>query len=55
MAWGVVFGRKRKLTPHQRSEAIARRRAGETCEAISASYNVNHSTISRLTSTEMDI
>jgi DNA invertase Pin-like site-specific DNA recombinase len=54
MAAGIAFGRKPKLTRHQRLEAIKRRKAGETCEAIAASYNVNHSTISRLTSTEMD-
>jgi DNA invertase Pin-like site-specific DNA recombinase len=27
---GVRFGRKPKLTPHQRAEALQRRRAGET-------------------------
>jgi DNA invertase Pin-like site-specific DNA recombinase len=27
---GVCFGRKPKLTPHQRAEALQRRRAGET-------------------------
>ena len=45
---GVVFGRKPKLTPHQRSEAIARRDAGEALADIGRSYNVSHSTISRL-------
>ena len=30
MAKGIVFGRKPKLTHHQRLEAIARRDAGET-------------------------
>jgi IS30 family transposase len=38
----------RKLTPHQRREAIARRDAGETLTDIARSYNVGHSTISRL-------
>ena len=48
-AAGVVFGRPHKLTPHQRREAIARRDVGkETMTAISNSYNVSHSTISRL-------
>jgi DNA invertase Pin-like site-specific DNA recombinase len=47
-ARGVVFGRKPKLTPHQRSEAIARRDAGEALTDIGRSYNVSHSTISRL-------
>jgi DNA invertase Pin-like site-specific DNA recombinase len=47
-AKGVVMGRKPKLTPHQRREAIARRDAGESLVDIAASYNVSHSTISRL-------
>ena len=45
---GVQFGRKRKLTFHQRQEAIARRANGEACVDIGRSYNVSHSTISRL-------
>jgi DNA invertase Pin-like site-specific DNA recombinase len=48
-ARGVRFGRKLKLTPHQRQEAIARREAGEALVEIGRSYNVSHSTISRLT------
>jgi DNA invertase Pin-like site-specific DNA recombinase len=48
MARGVVMGRKPKLTPHQRREAIARRDAGESLVDIGRSYNVSHSTISRL-------
>jgi DNA invertase Pin-like site-specific DNA recombinase len=47
-ARGVRFGRKLKLTPHQRQEAIARREAGEALVEIGRSYNVSHSTISRL-------
>jgi DNA invertase Pin-like site-specific DNA recombinase len=47
-ARGVRFGRKLKLTAHQRGEAIARRDAGETLTEIGRSYNVSHSTISRL-------
>jgi DNA invertase Pin-like site-specific DNA recombinase len=47
-AKGVVMGRKPKLTPHQRREAIARRDAGEALVDIARSYNVSHSTISRL-------
>jgi hypothetical protein len=35
-------------THHQRQEAIARREAGETLTDIGRSYNVSHSTISRL-------
>jgi DNA invertase Pin-like site-specific DNA recombinase len=47
-ARGVRFGRKLKLTPHQRREALARRQAGESLVEIGRSYNVSHSTISRL-------
>jgi DNA invertase Pin-like site-specific DNA recombinase len=45
---GVRFGRKPKLTVHQRQEALARRAAGEALVEIARSYNVSHSTISRL-------
>jgi Helix-turn-helix domain of resolvase len=48
MARGVKFGRKAKLTPHQVAEAIRRRDAGEALTEIGRSYNVSHSTISRL-------
>jgi hypothetical protein len=37
-----------KLTPHQIGEAQARREAGETLADIGWSFNVSHSTISRL-------
>jgi DNA invertase Pin-like site-specific DNA recombinase len=47
-ARGVKMGRKPKLTPHQRQEAIARRDRGEALTDIARSYNVSHSTISRL-------
>jgi DNA invertase Pin-like site-specific DNA recombinase len=47
-ARGVVMGRKPKLTPHQRQEAVARHTNGETLVDIARSYNVSHSTISRL-------
>jgi DNA invertase Pin-like site-specific DNA recombinase len=47
---GVKLGRKPKLTPHQRREAIGRRECGEVLTEIARSYNVSHSTISRLTS-----
>jgi DNA invertase Pin-like site-specific DNA recombinase len=47
-ARGIRFGRKLKLTPHQRGEALARKEAGETLAEIGRSYNVSHSTISRL-------
>jgi DNA invertase Pin-like site-specific DNA recombinase len=48
MARGVKFGRKRKLTAHQIAEARARREAGEALCDIGRSFNVSHSTISRL-------
>src|SRR5262245_28651991 len=47
-ARGVRFGRPLKLTPHQIAEAIARRERGEALAEIGRSYNVSHSTISRL-------
>ena len=47
-ARGVRFGRKLKLTPHQITEALQRREAGEALVEIGRSYNVSHSTISRL-------
>jgi DNA invertase Pin-like site-specific DNA recombinase len=49
-ARGVKLGRKPKLTEHQKREAIRRRDHGdETVREIGRSYNVSHSTISRLT------
>ena len=47
-ARGVRFGRKHKLISHQQAEALARRAAGEALVDIARSYNVSHSTISRL-------
>jgi DNA invertase Pin-like site-specific DNA recombinase len=48
-ARGVKMGRKPKLTPHQRREAIRRRDSGdETVREIARSYDVHHATISRL-------
>jgi DNA invertase Pin-like site-specific DNA recombinase len=52
IAQGVVMGRKPKLTSHQQQEAIRRRDAGENLTDIGRSYNVSHSTISRLTPKE---
>jgi len=50
-ARGVKLGRKPKLTEHQKREAIRRRdELGEPVRDIARSYNVSHSTISRLTS-----
>ena len=48
VARGVKLGRKPKLTPHQMKEAIKRRDGGEPVREIARSYNVHHSTISRL-------
>lgn len=48
-ARGVKLGRRPKLTPHQQQEARRRRDSGEeTLADIARSYNVSHSTISRL-------
>jgi DNA invertase Pin-like site-specific DNA recombinase len=47
-ARGVKMGRKPKLTDHQRREALQRRDAGEPTREIARTYNVSHSTISRL-------
>ena len=49
VANGVKMGRKPKLTPHQKREAIRRRDRGEeTLAEIGRSYNVSGWTISRL-------
>lgn len=45
---GVQFGRKPKLTPHQRSRALERLQAGEAARDIARDYNVSHPTILRL-------
>jgi IS30 family transposase len=45
----VKLGRKPKLTEYQKREAIRRRdHDGEPVREIARSYNVHHSTISRL-------
>jgi DNA invertase Pin-like site-specific DNA recombinase len=49
VARGVKMGRKPKLTQHQQREALRRRERGEPMREIARSYNVSHSTISRLT------
>ncbi|HEY1612237.1 MAG TPA: recombinase family protein [Rhizomicrobium sp.] len=48
VARGVKMGRMPKLTAHQRREALKRRDQGEAVREIARSYNVSHSTISRL-------
>src|SRR5262245_31974085 len=45
---GVRFGRPRKLTPHQRQEALHRLHAGETMSDVARTYAVDPATISRL-------
>ena len=47
-AAGVRFGRKPKLNPFQRAEAIKRRDAGEPQSLIAKTYGVDQATISRL-------
>jgi DNA invertase Pin-like site-specific DNA recombinase len=42
---GVRFGRPRKLTPHQRQEALQRLASGETQADVARSYNVDATTI----------
>jgi DNA invertase Pin-like site-specific DNA recombinase len=49
-AKGVRFGRPRKLTPHQRQEALQRLAAGETQADVARTYNVDATTIGRLAS-----
>jgi DNA invertase Pin-like site-specific DNA recombinase len=49
-ARGVKLGRRPKLTSYQQREARSRRANGESLTEIAHSYNVSHSTISRLPS-----
>jgi DNA invertase Pin-like site-specific DNA recombinase len=48
LADGVRFGRRPKLTKHQAREALKRVAKGEPLREIALSYDVDHSTISRL-------
>ena len=45
---GVKFGRPRKMTPHQRQEALQRLAAGETMADVARTYAVDATTIGRL-------
>ena len=45
---GVKFGRPRKMTPHQRQEALRRLNDGETMADVARTYAVDPATISRL-------
>jgi len=47
-AAGIRFGRKPKLTPHQRQEALERLAAGDSQLSIARTMGVDQSTISRL-------
>jgi DNA invertase Pin-like site-specific DNA recombinase len=47
-ARGVKMGRPFKMTPHQIKEALYGRGNGEPMRGTAKSYNVSHSTISRL-------
>src|SRR5580692_8992427 len=47
-ARGVKMGRPFKMTSHQIKEALRRRDAGEPMRDIARTYNVSHSTISKL-------
>ena len=47
------MGRPPKLTPHQVKEALRRRDAGEPMRDIARTYNVSHTTISRLGSVSL--
>jgi DNA invertase Pin-like site-specific DNA recombinase len=48
-ARGVRMGRRPKLTPHQKQDALRRKANGEAVREIARSYDVHNSTISRLT------
>jgi DNA invertase Pin-like site-specific DNA recombinase len=45
-ARGVKMGRKPKLNPHQRAEAIRRKESGEAVREIARSYNVHNTNLS---------
>src|SRR5262249_29882759 len=45
---GVRFGRPRKMTPHERQEALQRLAEGETQADVARTYAVDAATISRL-------
>ena len=48
IANGTKFGRKPKLTEHQRQLARHRIAKGDTCREIAKDFGVAHTTISRL-------
>jgi DNA invertase Pin-like site-specific DNA recombinase len=50
---GRQFGRKPKLTTHQRRAAQKRLTAGETQRSIARTFNVGQATISRLSADDV--
>ena len=46
----IFFGRKPKLNPFQREQALARLSTGETQAEVARTYGVDRATISRLAS-----
>jgi hypothetical protein len=50
---GVKFGRPRKLTPHQRQEALQRLAAGETMADVARTYAVDPTTVGRLAASSL--
>ena len=50
---GVKFGRPRKMTPHQRQEALQRLAAGETMADVARTYAVDATTIGRLAASSL--
>jgi DNA invertase Pin-like site-specific DNA recombinase len=49
MKAGVRFGRPKKLSPHQRREAIDRLNAGEAVADIARTFGIDRATVYRLT------
>lgn len=47
-AKGVKFGRKPKLSEHQKAKALEQLAAGQSPRAVAKDFNVSHSTIVRL-------
>jgi DNA invertase Pin-like site-specific DNA recombinase len=53
MANGIKVGRKPKLSPFQRADALKRRAASDTLTAIAKTFAVDKSTISHLRGAEL--
>ena len=50
---GVKFGRKPKLTPHQKRQVLKRINAGDTQRSIALDLNVSQATVSRILQEEV--